>query len=129
MVSGVQRKQRQLSVQVTYTDVGTSQETTIQLPSGLGKKYWHLESFHAVRTGGSAASWAPRLGNATGFASDSINELMGYDSDAVGTAINDMWAYPGLPMWSDSAYKLYFAPAFNAGSDNDGSFEFIFSLE
>ena len=54
---------------------------------------------------------------------------MGYNSAVVGTAINDMWAYPGLPMWSDSNFKLYFAPAFDAGADNDGSIEFVFSLE
>ncbi|QDP58793.1 MAG: hypothetical protein Unbinned80contig1000_2 [Prokaryotic dsDNA virus sp.] len=116
-------------VQISYTDIGTSQETVIQLPPGIGKRYWHLEAFHIVRTGGTASNWAPRLGNAAGFAADSISELMAYDSAAVTTPINDMWSYPGLPTWSDSAFKLYFVPAFDAGSDNDGHVDLIFSLE
>lgn len=116
-------------VQISYTDIGTSQETTIEFPPGIGKTYWHLEAFHIVRTGGSGSNWAPRLGNATGFAADSINELMAYDSAAVTTPINDMWTYPGLPTWADSAFKLYFVPAFDSGNDNDGHVDLIFSLE
>ena len=126
---GTKNGRNYFRVRITYTDIAAAQETTIELPSGLGKRYWHLEAFHIVRTGGSGANWAPRIGNASGFAADSINELMGYDSAAVGTPINDMWTYPGLPMWSDSEFKLYLVPAFDAGVDNDAEVDLIFSME
>ena len=116
-------------VQITYTNVGTSQETTIVFPGNRGKHYWNLEDFHMVKTGGTSVAWAPRLGNASGFAADSINEIMGYTSASDATPIHDMWAAPGLPAWIDSEYKLYFAPAFASASDHDASIEFIFSQE
>ena len=118
-----------LRVEVAYTNVGTSQETEIQFPSAIAKNYWYLESFHIVRSGGTASNWAPRLGNSSGFSANSINELVGYDSGAVGTPIHDVWQGPGLPSWLGTNQKLYFAPAFDAGSDNDGSVEFIFSRD
>ena len=113
-------------VQITYTSVGTSQETEIVFPGNRGKHYWHLEDFHIVKTGGTGVNWAPRLGNASGFAADSINEVMGYNTAADSTPIHDMWASPGLPAWTDSHFKLYFAPAFSGSSNHNASVELIF---
>ena len=116
-------------VQITYTNGEDDEETTIQFPTALGKYLWSLVSFHMVRTDGTAATWAPRLGDTAGFAADSGSEKVSYDSAAVGTAINDYWASPGVPCYLGTDYKLYFVPAFNTGTDNDATVELIFVLE
>ena len=126
---GVKGGKTYFRVQITYTGAGTSEETTIQFPTAVGKMFWELVSFHIVRTDGAASNWAPRLGDTSGFAADSGSEKFGYSSAAVTIAINDYWAYPGIPCYLGTDYKLYFVPAFDAGSDNDATVELIFVLE
>ena len=110
----------------THTDVGTSEETTLQLPSpGGGAGIFMLRSFHYVRSGGSASNYAPRLGQAATFTNGDINERMVYASQGVGTAINDVFS-SDIPVKTDSNGRLYFRPGFDAGSDNDGAYEFFF---
>lgn len=110
----------------THTNVGTSEETTLQTGASTAET-WLLVAFHyVVNTGsgaGDAANYQPRIGQAASFSSGDINERVAYASTAVGTAINDVYTTP-VPMRSDSAGKLYFKPGFDSGSDNDGDYEF-----
>ena len=49
----------------THTNVGTSEETTLQLPQSGGNarsEVWLLVSFHYVRSGGTAGFYAPSVG-------------------------------------------------------------------
>jgi hypothetical protein len=107
----------------THLNVGTSEETEIVLSDK--SEPWLLVSFHYVRSGGSGSTYTPRLGQAASFTNGDINERMVFSSTAVGTATNDVFAVP-IPCWTDSSGKLYFRPAFNSGSDNDGDYEFVF---
>jgi hypothetical protein len=50
----------------THTSVGTSEETTLQLPTPGGRAgIWLLLSFHYVVTAGSG-TYTPRLGQSAG---------------------------------------------------------------
>lgn len=109
----------------THTSVGTSEETTLQLPApGGGAGIFMLRSFHYVRSGGSAANYAPRLGQAASFTNGDINERMVYTSQAVGTPINDVFS-SDIPVKTDANGRLYFRPGFD-GANNNGSYEFFF---
>ncbi len=110
----------------THTNVGTSEETTLQLPQSGGNarsEVWLLVSFHYVRSGGSAANYTPSVGQAASFTG--INKRLAYSSTAVGTAINDVFS-TSIPCLTDTNGRLYFKPGFDAGSDNDGDYEFWF---
>jgi hypothetical protein len=109
----------------THTNVGTSEETSLQL--GDSAKTWLIHAFHYVRSGGSASNYQPRIGQAASFSSGDINERIAYASTAVGTAINDVYTTP-IPIQSDSNGRVYFKPGFDSGSDNDGDYEFYFEL-
>lgn len=109
----------------THTLVGTSEETTLQLPSpGGGAGVWLLTSFHYVRSSGNAANYVPRLGQAASFTDGDINERMAYSSTPVGTAINDVFSTQ-IPCKTDSNGRLYFRPGFD-DVDNTGAYEFFF---
>ena len=109
----------------THTNVGTSEETTIQLDDSAAT--WLLHAFHYVRSGGSASNYQPRIGQAASFSSGDINERIAYASTAVGTAINDVYTAP-IPIRSDANGRVYLKPGFDAGSDNDGDYELYFQL-
>ena len=110
----------------SHLNVGTSEETTLQLPApGGGAGIWLFRSFHYVRSGGSAANYQPRLGQAASFTNGDINERAAYTSTAVATAINDVFSTE-IPVKTDSNGRLYFRPGFDSGSDNDGDYEFFF---
>ena len=108
-----------------HTNVGTSEETTIQLPTKRGNQIVLLVAFHYVRTGGTAATYTPRLGQKAAFTNGDIDERIAYSATAVGTATNDVFSAP-IPSRTDSNGRLYFRPGFNTGSDNDGVYEFWF---
>ena len=109
----------------THTNVTSSEETTLQLPTpGGGAGVWLLHSFHYVQSDGTAA-YTPRLGQAAGWTNDDINERMTYSSTAYGVDISDVFATT-IPTKTDSAGKLYFRPGYASGSDNDGAYEFFF---
>lgn len=110
----------------THTAVGTSEETTLQLPSpGGGAGIFMLRSFHYVRSDGTAGNYLPRLGQAASFTNGDINERMVYTATAVGTAINDVFS-SDIPVKTDATGRLYFRPGFDNGNDNDGDYEFFF---
>tara|TARA_R110000824_G_scaffold117235_7_gene269110 strand:+ start:209 stop:604 length:396 start_codon:yes stop_codon:yes gene_type:complete len=111
-----------------HASVGTSEETTLQLPQSGGdnrREVWLLVSFHYVRTGGTAASYQPRIGQSAAFSASGVEERVAYSSTLVGTKINDVYATP-IPCLTDANGRLYFRPGFNAGSDNTGAYEFWF---
>lgn len=113
----------------SHLNVGTSEETTLQLPApGGGAGIWLFRSFHYVRSGGSNTYYQPRLGQAASFTNGDINERAAYTSTAVGTAINDVFSTE-IPVKTDSDGRLYFRPGFHNGTDsndNDGDYEFFF---
>jgi hypothetical protein len=109
----------------THTNVGTSEETTLQL--GDSSETWLLQAFHYVRSGGSASNHEFRIGQAASFSNGDINERIAYASTAVGTAINDVYTTP-IPIRSDSNGRVYLRPGFDAGADNDGDYELYFQL-
>ena len=109
-----------------HLNVGTSEETTLQFPTAGGSnQIWLLHSFHYKRSGGTAANYAPTVGNISGYAAGSINEMLAYASQGVGTAVNEIFSAP-IPCRTDANGRLYFKPGFDAGADNDGDYEFFF---
>ncbi len=110
----------------THTNVTNAEETTLQLPTpGGGAGIFMLRSFHYVRSGGSATTYTPRLGQVASFLNSDINERMLYSSTAVATPINDVFS-SDIPVKTDANGRLYFRPGFNSGNDNDGNYEFFF---
>lgn len=109
----------------THTNVGTSEETTLQL--GDSANTWLLHAFHYVRSSGDASNYQPLIGQAASFSAGDINERIAYASTAVGTAINDVYTTP-IPIRSDSNGRVYLKPGFDSGSDNDGDYELYFQL-
>mgnify|MGYP003118055713 CR=1 FL=1 len=110
----------------THTNVGTSEETTIQLPVMPGGSYIVLlVAFHYVRTGGSASNYQPRLGQVASFSNGDINERLAYSATAVADPTNDIFAQP-IPCLTDSNGRLYLRPGFDGSSDNDGNYELWF---
>ena len=113
-----------LRITGTHTNVGTSEVTTLQFPTA-GARVWLLTAFHYKRSCGTASDYAPSLHQNSAATAGGINERMAYGSTAVGTAINDVFAVP-VPCMTDSDGRLYLAPEFDAGSDNDGAYELWF---
>ena len=110
----------------TLTDVGTSEETTIQLPVPAARTYLvHKARF--VRTGGTAANYTLRFGRTAGWTDDDIDEVLTYSSEVVATKVNTVFAAP-VPIRSDSDGKIYMRPGFDAGSDNDAKYVLIVQL-
>ena len=112
----------------TLTNVGTSEETTIQLPALGGnsqKQMWLIIGIHFVRTGGSASNFQLRVGEKASWTNDDISERITYASQAVGTPINDVYGQP-IPAITDANGRIYFRPGFDGSSDNDAKYEFWF---
>ena len=114
----------------THTNVGTSEETTLQFPAqggGFKSEIWLLVSVHYVVTGGSAASFTLTLGQAASYSSGDINERAAYASQTISSDpdINDVYGQK-IPCLTDSNGRLYFQPGFNTGSDNVANYEFWF---
>lgn len=111
----------------TLTNVGTSEETTIQLPVRAARTYL-VHKFHFVRTGGSAATYSLELGRSATWTTGDIDELVAYSTGvAVATKVNTVFAAP-VPIRSDSDGKIYLRPGFNTGSDNDAKYALIVQL-
>ena len=121
---------RYLRISGTHLNVGTSEETSIQFPpqgGNTGPEIWLLVSIHFVRTGGTAANFTFRLGQAVGWTNDDINERVTYATQAISAdpTINDVFASP-VPCLTDANGRLYFRPGYDADVDNDSTFEFWF---
>ena len=108
----------------THENVGTSEETTLQLPTAAAS-VWQLVSFHYVVTGGTAASYTPRLAQVAAWTDDDINERMTFGLEAVANPTSYIFTQP-IPVKTDSTGKVYFRPGFDVGADNDGAYEFWF---
>ena len=128
---------RYLRITGTHTNVGASEETTLQFPSQGGdfkQEIWLLVSLHYVVTGGSAASFELSLGQASGYTktvgsstTGDINERLSYSSQTISSDadINAVFA-EAIPCLTDSNGRLYLKPGFNTASDNDGNYELWF---
>jgi|TARA_R100001530_G_scaffold125685_1_gene94297 hypothetical protein len=127
-VSAKKGKPTFFQTKVTYTNIASNQETTIQFPSALGQRVWNLVSLQFNRTGGSAATYTISIGNASGFTTLTGDELLLGTSTAVATPTHDTYV-TSIPMWADSDYRLYLKPGFVSDSDNDGTAELIFASE
>ena len=112
----------------THTGVGTSEETTLQLPQSGGaarSEVWLLVSFHYVRSDGDGDNYQPRIGQSAGFTNDGIDQRLGYSLTDKDTETNDVFTTP-IPCLTDTNGRLYFRPGFDDGSNNDGAYEFWF---
>ena len=111
----------------SHLNVGSSEETTLQLPApGGGAGIWLLRSFHYVCASSiGAANYTPRLGQEASFTDGDINERMVYSATVIATAINDVFSTE-IPLKTDSSGRLYFRPGFNTGTNNAGDYEFFF---
>ena len=121
---------RYLRITGTHTNVGTSEETTLQFPAqggGFKSEIWLLVSVHYVVTGGSGTTFTLSLGQAASYSSGDINERTAYAAQTISSDpdINDVYAQP-IPCLTDSNGRLYLKPGFNSGSDNDGNYELWF---
>jgi hypothetical protein len=120
------RKDIYVSSSVENAEAAT--EITLALGATNASRLVYLQHMHLVRTDGIAATWAPRLGTAAGFTDDDINDELAVASAAVGTPINQVYATgDGLPMYTDASGNLYLHLGFNAGSDNDANYHFVFA--
>ena len=120
------KNRKYVKVEGTLTNVGTSEEVALQLPylaGSPGGEIFLLRSFYFIKTGGSASTLGPKLGESAAFTSDGIDERLSYT--ASGNNIADVFS-ADIPVKTDSAGKLYFRPVFNAGSDNDADYAFFF---
>lgn len=108
----------------TITNHGAATVTTFQLPKLQSTPVWIL-AFHIVRTGGTAANWAPTVGQTAGYAPGDIDTRIQYASAAVGTAINDTFVQP-IPCMTDADGRLYMQVGWDAGADNDAVYELWF---
>jgi len=119
-----------LRISGTLTNVGTSQETTVQLPALGGnttRQLWLIVGIHFVRTGGSASNFQFRVGELAGWTNGDISERIAYASQAISSDpdINDVFTQP-IPTITDGNGRIYFRPGFDSGVDNDGKYEFWF---
>lgn len=114
---------------VNGLDQTAPEETTLQFPdTGSGStssEIWLLRSFHYDQTGGSGTTYAPRLGQTSGFTNGDINTRLAYSATAVATATSEVFD-PGIPCRTDASGRLYFQPGFDVNTDNDGNYEFYF---
>lgn len=108
----------------TITNHAATTVTTFQLPVLTSKPVWIL-SFHLARTGGTAANWAPTVGQTAGYTAGDIDTRIQYASAVVGTAINDTYTQP-IPCMTDANGRLYMQAAWDAGNDNDAVYEIWF---
>lgn len=107
----------------SHVDVGSAEETTIQMPATT--RSWRLRAITYHVTGGSAATYAPRLGQSSGFAADGPDDRLAIASMAVATPVNKVFC-EAVPVRADASYRLYFRPGFASGADNDGTYQLWF---
>lgn len=110
-------------VRGTHTNISPLDETTIQLPSTT--RNWTLVGLTYHRTGGSASTVSPRLGQASGFTADGPDDRVSLGPESVASGINAVFCKP-IPMYADSNYRVYLRPSFDAGADNDAEYQLWF---
>lgn len=105
---------------LALTGGGTATETTVQLPTTT--RAWWLAGMHFVRTGGSAATYAPRLGQVAAFAAGGIEQRVQYATRIVASPINDVFCAP-VPFVTDTTFRLYLRAGWDAGAGNTADVE------
>tara|TARA_R110000765_G_scaffold349111_1_gene439238 strand:+ start:705 stop:1082 length:378 start_codon:yes stop_codon:yes gene_type:complete len=119
-------RRKYIKLDGTLTNVDNTEEVALQLPVrtiGSGGEIYLLRSFYFIKTGGSAATHAPRLGESAAFSDGDVDERMGVP--ASGNNIQDVYAAE-VPVKTDGTGKLYFRPGFNTAADNDADYAFFF---
>ena len=103
-------------LRLTPTGLTSSSVITLQMPTT--GTHWQLVSCQLHRTGGAAATWAPRFGQTAAFTDNGPDDRLGLTGQAFSTAYRKVFCSPVL-MKPDGTNKLYFKPGLDAGSDND----------
>jgi len=107
----------------SHANAGTSTEIVLQLPTTT--KAWELVAMTYHRTAGTATAMAPRVGQAAAFAAGGPDDRVQIASQAVTAAVNVVFC-SHVPFQADANGRAYFRPGFNAGADNDGTYQFWF---
>jgi len=102
----------------THTNVGTAEETALQLPHGGP---WVLLSFYYTVTGGTGANYAASLGTVAGYSANDVGEIATHTSGVVATPTKTVYAQP-VPFTPDANNQIHLQPRFDAGADNDGEY-------
>lgn len=102
-------------VRVAIIGAGPATELLVQLPTVT--RHWQVVGLAMVRSSGSAATMAPRVGEVSTWSAGGLDERITYDAQAVTTPIRDVFCSP-IPVRADTAGRLYLRPGFSAGADN-----------
>jgi hypothetical protein len=106
---------------------GAASETAITLPEYARR--WFVVAVRFYPTAGSAATTSFTMGEAAGYATDSIDERISINTRATSIPIDEVLiASPGLgvPLETDGSNQLYFRAGWDAGADNDAEYDFWF---
>ncbi len=104
----------------TVSSHAAASEITLQV---AGTQVWaEVVAIELVRSSGTAANWAPALGNVATFVAGSIDERIKFSSAAVGTKINESMS-PAKPIKTDTSGRLYLRPVWDAGSNNAAAYK------
>lgn len=103
---------------------GAADEETLQLPGDGKFREWRIVSFHFIRSAGTAANMTVRVGQATGFTNGDIDTRLAYASQAVGTAISEVFPQP-IPIQADADGRIYLQPGWDAGADNTAGYSIV----
>lgn len=110
---------------VTVTDAFTNIDGTTKRPLALpAEGQWVLVEVHVRISGGTAATYRPRISGVAAWTAGDANES--YDPGAViavATALDDD---PGSAIQVGSTLSAYVMYGFNAGADNDGTARYVF---
>lgn len=110
-------------VRLTPTDVAASGEVIIQLPDTTPQ--WRLLSAQLHKTAGSSSTWAPRVGQVSGFTDDGPEDRLSLDPQSASEPFRLVFCQP-IPMKADADGRLYLKPGFDAGADNDADIQLWF---
>lgn len=103
-------------VRLTPTDLTSSSEVVIQMPETT--RQWRLLSMQVHRVDGAASTWAPHVGQSSGFGIDGADDRLGLASQGFTTPFRKVFCQP-VPMKADADFRLYFNPQLGGGTDND----------
>jgi len=108
----------------TITNENGTTELTLQLGSGV--EQWFLYTARMDRTGGTAANYRVRIGNAAGWTlGDPQTERYDSGSTAVGTPLQATFVQP-VAVDTDANGRAYLEFGWDVGADNDARYAFGF---
>lgn len=108
----------------TATSVGAATEITLQLGEGLAKV--EILRVKVKHTGGTAATFTPRIHSATGGAANAITQEFAASSTIV-AELCDVEA-AGVVFTTNSAGRAFLLPVPNAGADNAFTYAVAFRV-